>query len=276
MKTVQPDTPTVGDSPLQIVDLLLFPARQRLQFGKLGLVLDQPENITRPLNQPGLQKLRHLLSADALDVEGIPSDEMPETLGHLRRTDQPAGAAPDRLPLGTLGQAPADRTHLRKGKRFAILASLGEIHVDHLRDHVARPLDGDGIALADVLGLDVVLIVQRSRGKPRRRRRSPARRLATGVKAPVRPTWMVIFSMIVVACSAANLCAIAQRGARPDEAQPALQIDPVDLEHDPHRYHTPTYDDFLRLACDNRRVRPSSDSVSSAGWSESRRRRAGR
>ena len=38
--------------------------------------------------------------------------------------------------------------------------------------------------------------------------------LATGVSAPVRPTWISIASTTVVACSAGNLCAIAQRGLR--------------------------------------------------------------
>ena len=38
--------------------------------------------------------------------------------------------------------------------------------------------------------------------------------LATGVSAPVRPTLISIASTIVVACSAGNLCATAQRGER--------------------------------------------------------------
>ena len=37
---------------------------------------------------------------------------------------------------------------------------------------------------------------------------------ATGVMAPVRPTWIVIAFSRVCACSAGNLWAIAQRGAR--------------------------------------------------------------
>ena len=37
---------------------------------------------------------------------------------------------------------------------------------------------------------------------------------ATGVIAPVRPTWKSIATSLVVASSAGNLCAIAQRGAR--------------------------------------------------------------
>ena len=39
-------------------------------------------------------------------------------------------------------------------------------------------------------------------------------RRATGVIAPVRPTCTVMSSTVVMASSAGNLCAIAQRGAR--------------------------------------------------------------
>ena len=38
--------------------------------------------------------------------------------------------------------------------------------------------------------------------------------LATGVSAPVRPTWISMSLTMVVAFSAGNLCAIAQRGVR--------------------------------------------------------------
>jgi hypothetical protein len=48
---------------------------------------------------------------------------------------------------------------------------------------------------------------------------------AIGVSAPVRPTWMSIALMMVVAFSAGNLCAIAQRGLR----EPFLPVEPVDL-----------------------------------------------
>ena len=52
---------------------------------------------------------------------------------------------------------------------------------------------------------------------------------ATGVSAPVRPTWMRMSCSTVVACSAGNFHAIAQRGVAADEAQPALQGEIVDL-----------------------------------------------
>ena len=51
----------------------------------------------------------------------------------------------------------------------------------------------------------------------------------TGVSLPVRPTWMSIASSVVSAFSAGNLCARPQRGARADEAEPLLQVEPVDL-----------------------------------------------
>ena len=38
---------------------------------------------------------------------------------------------------------------------------------------------------------------------------------ATGVSLPVRPTWMRMLSICVMAARAANLYAVAQRGALP-------------------------------------------------------------
>ena len=52
---------------------------------------------------------------------------------------------------------------------------------------------------------------------------------ATGASLPVRPTWMSMSSSTVSACSAANLCAMAQRGTARNEAQPVLQVQAVDL-----------------------------------------------
>ena len=46
---------------------------------------------------------------------------------------------------------------------------------------------------------------------------------ARGVSAPVRPTWISISSSTVVACSAGNFHAIAQRGARPTKPRRRCQ-----------------------------------------------------
>ena len=55
---------------------------------------------------------------------------------------------------------------------------------------------------------------------------------ATGVSAPVRPTWMSMPSRTVVAFSALNLCASPQRGAARHEAQALLPVEAVDLVDD--------------------------------------------
>ena len=52
---------------------------------------------------------------------------------------------------------------------------------------------------------------------------------ATGVTAPVRPTWMSMASRIVRACWAGNLRAIAQRGERETKPSRCLPVQAVDL-----------------------------------------------
>ena len=55
---------------------------------------------------------------------------------------------------------------------------------------------------------------------------------ARGVSAPVRPTWISIRSSVVVACSAGNFQAMAQRGARPTKPSRRLPVQPVELVDD--------------------------------------------
>src|SRR6185437_2201628 len=82
-------------------------------------------------------------------------------------------------------------------------------------DGVADP---DIAALAELLAVaadapDVVLIVQRhvcTMTPPTPTGSS----LPTGVNEPVRPTWISMSRSTVMARSAGNLCAIAQRGVR--------------------------------------------------------------
>ena len=56
--------------------------------------------------------------------------------------------------------------------------------------------------------------------------------LAIGVSAPVRPTLISIASTIVVACSAGNLCATAQRGERETKPSRCCSVEIVDLVDD--------------------------------------------
>jgi hypothetical protein len=48
-----------------------------------------------------------------------------------------------------------------KTERLRVLRPFRKHHLDDLRDHVARALDHDGVTHADVLALELVLVVQR-------------------------------------------------------------------------------------------------------------------
>jgi hypothetical protein len=93
---------------------------------------------------------------------------------------------------------------------------------------MSRPR-GSAAVIADAL--DVILVVQRGVGPTTPPTVTGASR-ATGVSAPVRPTWMSMPFSTVVACSAGNLCAIAQRGERETKPSRSCQIEPVDLVDD--------------------------------------------
>jgi hypothetical protein len=102
-----------------------------------------------------------VLLAEALDVESVAGDEMLQALDCLGRTDEPAGAAPSRLALFAHGDAAAFRAFVREIERLAAFRPLLGDDPDHLRDDIAGALDDDRVALADILALDLVLVVQR-------------------------------------------------------------------------------------------------------------------
>ena len=158
-----------------------------------------------------------------------PRETKCELLDRLRRADQLAGAAPARvsLPVFSLisrvaGRA-ADGADLRELVGHRVGGALVDHHADDLRDDVAGPLDHHRVADADVVAfadrlaeavkaLDVVLVVQRDVSTTTPPTVTGASR-ATGASVPVRPTWISILRTVVVACSAGNLWAIAQRGS---------------------------------------------------------------
>jgi len=112
------------------------------------------------------------------------------------------------------GGARSRKFELRTGAR-----SLGHDDLNHVRDDVARALDEDGVAHADVLAPDLVLVVEAdvaNRDAVTLRIVTPASStgssLATGVSVPVLPTWTSMDCTTVVAWRAANLKAIAHRG----------------------------------------------------------------
>ena len=89
---------------------------------------------------------------------------MQQRLLALRRADQPAAAARDRL----VGQAHDGRAAFRAARRHHERAGAGRApfdeHADHLRNHVAGAADDHGVADAHVLAPHLVLVVQRRIG----------------------------------------------------------------------------------------------------------------
>src|SRR5579883_1076301 len=136
----------------------------------LGVALMEAEDVRRRLDQTVAPEGEDVLLAEPVDIEGKARAEMDEALDRLCRADEAAGAAPRGFARLADGEAAADRalrlrrprrrqlrTH-RKGRRRG--PSLGH-HRDDLRDDVAGALDDDGVAVAEVLARDLVLVMQR-------------------------------------------------------------------------------------------------------------------
>ena len=143
----------VGDrelaEPLALDELDRTGAVARLEREDVGRRVDQTVGVER----------LDLLVAEALDVEGVARGEMLELLDRLCRTDECAGAAADRILAAGLGvdlahrMAAAGRAGRRKLVGHGVRRPPREVDVDDLRDDVAGPLHGDGVADAEVLAV---------------------------------------------------------------------------------------------------------------------------
>ena len=95
----------------------------------------------------------------------------------------------------------------RKGEFLPLSMCVVDDDVDDLRDHVAGALHDDRVADPHVLALDFVLVVQTGVETT-----TPPTvtgcNLATGVSAPVRPTWISIACTNVVAARR-GICALS-------------------------------------------------------------------
>src|SRR5260221_82954 len=146
------------DAPGQVGGAFLLKAVQR-EDALQGEVVQ----IGEVVDQPGVEEALHQRLAQTANVHRVALDEMLDPLDLLRRAigvdavgDGFAGAAHGRLL--------AHRA--RRGKfpdALAAVAQVGE-GLDHLGDHVAPPLDDDGIADAQIAGGDVVLVEERRVG----------------------------------------------------------------------------------------------------------------
>ena len=102
---------------------------------------------------------------------------------------------------------------------------------DDLRDHVAGALDDHVVALANLLAVDVLLVVQRRR-ETVTPPTSTGSSSAHGLSAPVRPTRIDLQELRL------RRHRRPLEGARPprprvEDAEPALLLELVDLDHDP-------------------------------------------
>jgi hypothetical protein len=146
----------------------------------------------------------------------------------LRGAEQAAGAAQHGAILAARDRRAAARALVGHVEPVGLVPRARSRDARDLGNHVARTAHDDRVALPDVLAADLVLVVQRGvhdRGAADETGFSRA----TGVSAPVRPTWMSMFSSSVVASSAGNLCATAQRGARETKPSCCLLGEAVDL-----------------------------------------------
>ena len=170
-------------------------------------------------SRPSSKNSLNDLLANALDVEGAARHEVAQALDPLGRADEAASAAPDRIELAGRSSGLSSRnawlpqTGQTSGKTKGL--ALFELRKDaqDLRDDVAGALDHHRVADADVLAGDLVLIVQRG---IRHHHASDGDRLEPrhrGQRAGA-PDLELDPSSTVLACSAGNLWAMAQRGLR--------------------------------------------------------------
>ena len=179
----------------------------------------QRENSAGFFTQSLLVEQLDLLLAETVDIEGAAGDEVLEMLHRLVRAGELAGAAPDRA-LFAGRRRLAHHLGMQRTRAFFRETDIF-LHHAALSGTTPRTCGMTSparwmrhrIADAHVEPLDLVGIVQ---GRVLHHDAADGDRFsfATGVSAPVRPTWISMSFSTVVAFSAGNLWAIAQRGLR--------------------------------------------------------------
>ncbi len=128
--------------------------------------LVEREDVGQAPHELGVDELVDELLAETVDVEGTATREVAQVVLPLCPAVE-VRASRDGLALEPHGRGRADGTLRRQrlpldrspsGEGF--VASV-EANAHDLRDHVARALDHDAVAYADVLAVDLVLVVER-------------------------------------------------------------------------------------------------------------------
>ncbi len=155
-------------------------------------------------DEAGVDELVDDRLAEALDVHPRARGEMAQTLAALGRAQRVDAAAHHLVGLAhqlAVAGGAAVGHHPRPGA----LGPLLEQRAHDLRDHVARLVEQHRVADAHVLARHLVLVVQGAAAHRRARPRTPGRRWATGVTAPVRPTCTAMSRTSVSTSSGGNL-----------------------------------------------------------------------
>ena len=197
----------------------------------------QREDVGRPLDPAALEEQLDLLVAQAFDVEGEARGKMLQALHHLGAADEAAGAAAHHVLLAGARidlahrMAAAHRADLREYVGLRTRRPLLQHDAEHLRDDIAGALDAHGVADPHVLAGDLVLVVQRRIGdddaadgdrlEPRHRGQRPG---AADLDVDAVEDGGRLLGREFVRRRPA-------RTAR-DEAEPLLQVEPVDLVDD--------------------------------------------
>ena len=115
------------------------------------MLVMQPEYVTWCVNQAFCLEGVNMLTAEAVDIEGLTADKMFKSFQFLCRTDESAGT-PDygfiRFPDS---EATTFGAMIRENEGFAVGWTLLRDNLDDLRNDVASALDNDGITLSNIL-----------------------------------------------------------------------------------------------------------------------------
>ena len=214
------------DASIEAIDVL---RRALLEAVELEQLLGrQRVEIGRAAHEPELPEARHQLLAHAVDVERAARDEVAQALEAAARAVR-VDAAVHGLALEAHDLAAAGRAVVGHAELALAAVAPRQHGPDHLRDHVAGALRRSRVADADVLELDVVLVVQR-----RERTITPptatGSSTANGFSAPVRPTLMPMSSSRVIGRRRRELERDRPARVAPDRAERLLLVAAVDLD----------------------------------------------
>ena len=180
----------------------------------------------------------NVFRAQPFDVEGVAGDEMLQALDLLIGAGKIAGAAPDHFSFfaqwsassGRTGTRPANSKGLRSGRPFLL------DDADDLWDHIAGPLPRRHASPSRIS----LRWISSSLCKVARLTTTPPTVIgsssATGVNAPVRPTWIVMARRTVSACSAREFVCGRPARCAAAYAKPPLPVQTVHLIDDASRY----------------------------------------